>query len=182
LAGFLGAALALAVMPRESFGSGRRADSRREKPASPEAVLPDPGKGYPIGPNPGLTPGSLCERPTTKRYFEGIPYCARDVDSDVKREVMAAYDRELGFKVLKMDRGAFKIDHFIPLCMGGSNQPSNLWPQHESVYVITDLLEAVSCDKMAQGKLLQADAVAGIREAKLNLSKAQEILQRVRSL
>ena len=141
-----------------------------------------PNKPYPVGPVAELTPGSLCERPTTKRYPEGIPYCARDVDSNLKKEIMRKYDQQFGYKVTQMDRGAFKIDHFIPLCMGGSNREDNLWPQHESVYQHTDPLEAISCEKMAKGKLLQRDAVAWIREAKLDLSRAPEVLKRLQAL
>lgn len=137
---------------------------------------------FPKGPAPTLTPGSLCAKPSSKRYAEGIPYCERDVDSELKREVMENYDRQLGYRVLQMDRGLFKIDHFIPLCMGGSNNEDNLWPQHESVYQITDRLEAEACNKMAQGKLLQSKAVEWIREAKLDLSKAPEVLSRVLAL
>jgi hypothetical protein len=150
-------------------------------PLAVHAALPS-GKGFPLGPNPEMTPGSLCERPSTKRYAEGIPYCSRDVDSDLKREIMEEYDRRFGYRVTQMDRKAFKIDHFIPLCMGGSNRADNLWPQHESVYALTDQIEQIGCEKMARGRLRQSDAVAWIREAKLDLTKAKQVLARVEAL
>jgi len=136
---------------------------------------------FPQSPDPVLTPGSLCSRPVQKRYAEGIPYCARDVSSALKKEIMQRYDQVLGYQVTRMNRQAFKIDHFIPLCMGGSNEPNNLWPQHQSVYTITDDLEHEACSKMLQGKMTQADAVQMIREAKLNLSEASEVLKEIRS-
>lgn len=139
-------------------------------------------KRYPTSPSPDLTPGALCERPTRKRYEEGIAYCERDVDSSLKREIMENYDRKYGYRVTQMERSLFKIDHFIPLCMGGSNQETNLWPQHSWVYEQTDPLEGLSCEKMAQGKLLQRDAVAMIREAKLNLERVPAILARIKAL
>jgi hypothetical protein len=137
---------------------------------------------FPKGPAPSLTPGSLCVKPTAKRYAEGILYCERHVDSELKRDIMENYDRQLGYRVRQMDRGLFKIDHFIPLCMGGSNNADNLWPQHESVYTLTDQLEAEACNKMAQGKLRQATAVALIREAKLDLARAPGILKQIAEL
>jgi hypothetical protein len=121
---------------------------------------------FPLSPDPSMTPGSLCARPTERRYPERIAYCTRSVGSDRKRAIMRAYDEELGYRVTSMDRGAFKIDHYIPLCMGGSNESDNLWPQHMSVYQYTDALEELTCRRMAEGRLSQADAVELIKRAK----------------
>lgn len=137
---------------------------------------------FPVGPDPGLTPGSLCASTKTLRYDEKIPYCSRDVDSSLKNEIIALYDDKLGFQVEQMKRVDFKIDHFIPLCMGGSNQPNNLWPQHKSVFAITDPLEGTTCLKMEQGKILQAEAVALIRRAKADLMEAKKIISYVQGL
>jgi hypothetical protein len=165
----------LAIVLSASFSlSAQAAPSERSTPRGQKA--------FPTSPAPHLTPGALCERPSSKRYAEGIPYCERDVHSDLKREVMETYDRELGYQVTRMARGLFKIDHFIPLCMGGSNQAENLWPQHESVYVITDDIEHLSCELMSKGRLRQADAIAGIREAKLDLNRAPAVLARLKAI
>jgi hypothetical protein len=137
---------------------------------------------FPLGPDTSLTPGSLCEHPNKIRYPEKIPYCSRDVDRSVKLEVMAEYDQKLGYRVTSMNRSDFKIDHYIPLCMGGSNEPTNLWPQHKSIFDQTDKLEAEACIKMAQGKLLQAKAVELMREAKANLDQVQRIRDYVNGL
>lgn len=137
---------------------------------------------FPKSPEPELTPGSLCERPSTRRYAEGISYCERDVSSALKRQVMQQYDERFGYQVLQMNRAAFKIDHYIPLCMGGSNRPDNLWPQHESIYSYTDSIEAAACEKMATGRLRQVEAIEYIRRAKADASQASEILRVVQKI
>ncbi len=137
---------------------------------------------FPIGPNPELTPGSLCDRPDSRRYDEQIPYCDRDVSSQLKNEIFDNYRNRLGFTLDPKTRSSYKIDHFFPLCAGGSNEESNLWPQHVSVYTITDPLEGVGCDKMKAGKILQKDLIALIKKAKYNLSEAPAILKNLQAL
>lgn len=137
---------------------------------------------FPSEPDSTLTPGSLCDRPDAKRYPERIPYCSRGVGGALKREVMQTYDARLGYRITSMNRSEFKIDHYIPLCMGGSNHSNNLWPQHSSVYAITDPLEQLACMKMAEGKLLQAKAVELIKEAKGDLAAASRITAYLNSL
>jgi hypothetical protein len=133
---------------------------------------------FPKGPDATLTPGAVCTHPDAKRYPEQINYCNRNVDSATKRDVFIKYD-QMGYRTGQMDRSKFKIDHYISLCMGGGNDEANLWPQHESVYTITDPLEAALCEKMAEGKLLQKDAIALIKQGKANLDQVPAILQQV---
>lgn len=137
---------------------------------------------FPLGPNLTETPGKLCTTPTAVRYPEKVAYCDRDVDSYLKNAVIEKYDRLFGYAIRSMDRKDFKIDHLIPLCAGGANSEENLWPQHKSVYEITDPLEPVVCQKMQEGKLLQADAVKLILQAKTNLDQVPAILKKIRSL
>lgn len=141
-----------------------------------------PRTAFPQGPQAEMTPGSLCEHSGVFRYPEHIAYCNRNVDSGLKREIIREYDTTFGYSVGSMPRGEFKIDHYIPLCAGGSNNQDNLWPQHESVYAITDPLEPAICGKMAAGRLEQAEAVALIKEAKNDLSKVPAILAHVQAL
>ena len=89
---------------------------------------------------------------------------------------------QLGYAIESMNRQDFKIDHYIPLCAGGSNDSSNLWPQHKSIYEITDPIEPLICKKMALGKLNQALAVELIMTVKNDLSQASMILQRLQRL
>lgn len=130
-------------------------------------------QGFPIGPDERLTKGDLCEHGDSHRYDERIEYCNRNVSSSKKWEIIDKYE-ELGYEIRRYGRENFKIDHLIPLCAGGSNDESNLWPQHRDVYEQTDKIEEMSCRLMAQGRLTQADAVALILEAKHNLEKADE--------
>ena len=130
---------------------------------------------YPMGPNPEMTPGSLCSTPDSYRYPERIRYCTRNVSRDEKQEIIRVYDVRFGYQIGSMDRADFKIDHLIPLCMGGSNEMDNLWPQHKSVYELTDSLEELSCKKMAEGRLRQSRAVELILRAKHNLKEVRSV-------
>lgn len=130
---------------------------------------------FPLNPNPDMTPGETCQRPDTYRYPEKIAYCERDVSSSTKYAIIDRYDQEFGYTIGQMNRGDFKIDHYIPLCMGGSNSTKNLWPQHKTVYVKTDSLEQKLCELMAAGKMLQAEAMEKIRFAKNHLDEAAEM-------
>lgn len=141
-----------------------------------------PNGDYPVGPHLKLTPGKLCDTPSEHRYPERIAYCERKVSTKLKKEIIAEYDAKLGFHVQEMPRRDFKIDHFYPLCAGGSNDRENLWPQHKSVYEITDPLEPEVCNRMAEGKLTQQEALELIRRAKLNLHEADEIFEHLMSL
>ncbi|MGK5086298.1 HNH endonuclease signature motif containing protein [Bdellovibrionota bacterium FG-2] len=137
---------------------------------------------FPTSPDAQLTPGSLCQRASKIRYPEQIAYCSRDVKSGLKRQVIDTYDHDLGFTIMKTGREHFKIDHYIPLCMGGSNEADNLWPQHESIYQYTDPLEPIACQKMAEGKLLQADAIEIIKKAKANPPETSQYIQYLQDL
>ncbi len=139
-------------------------------------------QGFPIKPDPQVTPGDLCQRPTARRYPEGINYCERDVMSETKRMIIEVYQSKLGYNIMGNGRANFKIDHYIPLCMGGSNEPKNLWPQHVSVYTQTDPLEPLLCEKMASGSLLQKEAVALIMRAKNDFSQIPAVMKYASSL
>jgi hypothetical protein len=136
---------------------------------------------FPLNPDEKMTPGSLCTHPDAHRYPERIAYCNRDVSKAEKWAVINAYN-DAGWRIDKRDRQQFKIDHLIPLCVGGSNEKDNLWPQHESVYVITDAMEGIACDKMAKGRLLQERAVELILRAKHHLEEAPEIQAELEAL
>lgn len=141
-----------------------------------------PDGKFPLHPDPTMTPGALCTSPDAKRYPEQIDYCNRDVDRDLKRDLFRRYDVTLGYETQEMPRGDFKIDHFIPLCAGGANTADNLWPQHKSVYEITDPVEPLICEKMSEGALKQVDAVRLVRQAKLNLDQVPQVMKYLNSL
>lgn len=137
-------------------------------------------QGFPLGPDPAMTPGDLCDKADQYRYPEKIKYCNRNVESSFKWEIIRDYE-EAGYVVSKLGRENFKIDHLIPLCAGGSNTEDNLWPQHKSVYEKTDKLEELLCANMAKGIIKQRDAVELIIDVKHNLEKADTVEQRLRS-
>lgn len=139
-------------------------------------------ENFPAGPELTVTPGKLCDKPNKYRYPENIAYCERDVVFQTKDYVIKTYDESFGYQIGKLNREDFKIDHLIPLCVGGSNDRANLWPQHKSVYAITDPLEPVVCAKMYQGKLKQSDAVLIMIEAKTHLERVPSLLKQVNSL
>lgn len=139
------------------------------------------GGNYPMKPDPRLTTGMLCDRPVEYRYPEHVAYCGRDVDTETKAEIFAAY-RKIGYPMSSTNRADYKIDHYIPLCMGGANEKVNLWPQHVSIYTITDSIEASLCDKMKQGKLSQAKAVTLMKGVKNDLSTAPALVKYLSAL
>jgi hypothetical protein len=139
-------------------------------------------EGYPLRPDPALTPGQLCQVADTIRYPEKIKYCERNVTTEEKHRIIATYDSKHQFGIRFQDRQQFKIDHYIPLCMGGSNHRLNLWPQHQSIYKRTDPLEQLLCEKMKLGRLKQEAAVNLIRKAKNDLNSVAGIISQVSSL
>ncbi|HXH31971.1 MAG TPA: hypothetical protein VNJ01_14270 [Bacteriovoracaceae bacterium] len=130
---------------------------------------------FPIRPEPRLTVGSLCSTPIELRYPEQIPYCDRDeLTTHQKVGVMARY-RRAGYRLPLEQRQDYKIDHYIPLCAGGSNRDDNLWPQHLSIAEITDPIEELACQKLAAGRISQRDLVRFIMAVKNNLSSASRV-------
>jgi hypothetical protein len=123
---------------------------------------------YPMAPDARLTQGALCTTPTEHRYPEQIAYCERDVATQTKNDIFVAY-RRLGYTLSSSTRQDYKIDHYIPLCMGGSNEVTNLWPQHITIYKQTDSLEQAICSKMSAGRMNQAAAVKMMKSVKNNL-------------
>lgn len=127
---------------------------------------------YPLKPDPILTPGALCSQPTEIRYTEQIAYCERKVFGDEKWFVINSYMAAMPeLKITQENRSHFKIDHFIPLCMGGSNDIENLWPQHQDIYNHSDIIESQLCDLLSQGLLTHSEAIAQMKYAKMNVDQ-----------
>lgn len=137
---------------------------------------------YPHHPDPQMTPGSLCTRPTEFRYRERISYCERSVDTTLKNEIIAEYEEAYDFTISSRQRSKYKIDHYIPLCMGGSNEQDNLWPQQEEIYSITDPLESELCNKIAANRISQREAIEMIKLGKNNLDLVPNLLKQAKSL
>ena len=131
--------------------------------------------GIPTGPDELLTPGSLCQSAGIRRYPEQVNYCERKVSSAKKDSIFTMYANKGFSQVIAMPRSEFKIDHMISLCLGGSNEANNLWPQHSSINRYTDPIEPRLCVLLARGKITQAQAVQLIVDAKKNLNHTPDI-------
>jgi hypothetical protein len=130
-----------------------------------------PAKLYP---DVTMTPGkaeTLSVAALTKTYTEGCPahkgsctysQAHRNVPSSEHKQVYDEYDVPKAARNIKHG----EVDHFYPLCAGGSNDIGNLWYQpvdndwngkpfgfHEK-----DKLEAYICQQIKAGKLDPADA------------------------
>lgn len=138
------------------------------------------GRAFPRSPDLTATPGSLCNTPDTHRYPEQIPYCERALNSFDKELVFIAY-RKLGWS-LSGERSQYKVDHFIPLCAGGSNEMDNLWPQYHTVSKLTDPLEPLGCEVLAKGNITQKELISLIMKAKLNTKEVPAVLKYLRKL
>jgi len=133
------------------------------------------GTLFPLTPDSTLTPGSVCQHPSERRYHERISYCERSVSTRAKDQVIENYDQQLHFSIGELKRSDFKIDHFIPLSLGGSNESSNLWPQHRSVYTLTDPVEEKLFRLLSTTRITQAEAIATIKHVKNNVDESDEI-------
>lgn len=105
-------------------------------------------------PDPTCTPGGvmttdlniICHQSTKDR---------RNVPTSLKRQVFVDY----GFHY-PQPRGTFECDHKVPLCAGGSNDITNLWPQAAAaptLFHVKDKLEDRMCRDICDGKRTAAD-------------------------
>jgi hypothetical protein len=133
-------------------------------------------EAFPTAPLNQLTPGELCQKPDSYRYPEHIAYCERDVAPAMKWGVINLYMKNIpGFAITPQNRSQYKIDHYIPLCMGGANVVSNLWPQHMTIYQYTDIIEEDLCKELELGSITQVQAVAQIQFAKAHVEDLKKL-------
>jgi hypothetical protein len=117
------------------------------------STLAAPALAFDVRPNPNLTGGSVradghdahaaCGQ---KAHRGAMSHTRRD-------EILTRYGLPPG------DHPDYEIDHLIPLCLGGSDDPSNLWPEpRRSIEVkwnaeAKDRLERLMCDMGCSGQL-----------------------------
>jgi hypothetical protein len=93
---------------------------------------------YDFLPDPKLTPGKSSEHSLKEICSNGYPARSRNVSDATKTKIYKLYNVDK-----TKCRGGCKIDHLIPLSIGGSNDTENLWPheynQFWSVYKKTRL-------------------------------------------
>jgi hypothetical protein len=75
-------------------------------------------------PNRTLTPGDVVQRDTVSVCSTGNAGRHRKVSYRTRDRVYLAYGIPRGKR-----KGLYEIDHLVPLELGGSNRPANLWPQ-----------------------------------------------------
>jgi hypothetical protein len=100
---------------------------------------------------PGVDLGAICHQSTRER---------RRVDARVHREAFAAY----GIRT-PPPRGAFEVDHLIPLELGGDNTLENLWAQPASPrpgFHEKDHVEVYLHREVCSGRMALADAQRAI--------------------
>jgi hypothetical protein len=86
------------------------------------AARPAAAKDWAIIPDPTITPGAvrttdvgaICSTPTSE-----LRHWSRERDD----RIMAEYRLPLG------PHNDFEIDHLVPLCLGGADTDSSLWPE-----------------------------------------------------
>jgi hypothetical protein len=79
------------------------------------------GPAY-VYPNLSLTPGAVLTTDATTICTPGYASSVRDVSTATKEQVYAEYGVSY-----PQPLGAYEVDHFIPLEIGGSNDIKNLW-------------------------------------------------------
>lgn len=117
--GILLPGLVLVSCTNNSSNAPRRSEIGTQQHHAPEQrETREPGSL----PNSRLTPGATLE--VTKEDICTVGYTkkVRDVPVSVKRRAYAEYN-------VVYVRGAYEVDHLIPLELGGSNSLRNLWPE-----------------------------------------------------
>jgi hypothetical protein len=118
------------------------------------AALAAPAFAFEVRPNPDLTSGSVRidghDLSTTcgqsKAHRGSMSHARRD-------EILTRYGLPPG------EHPDYEIDHLIPLCLGGSDDPSNLWPEPRRSIErkwnaeAKDRLERRLCDLVCTGQL-----------------------------
>ena len=79
------------------------------------------GPAY-LYPNPTLTPGAILTTDASTICTPGYASSVRNVSTATKKQVYAEYSVSY-----PQPTGAYEVDHFIPLEIGGSNDLTNLW-------------------------------------------------------
>lgn len=112
------------------------------------------------------TPGNLCDVKDPdyagNRYKAKIPYCERNVSSELKVVIYEQYG------IPANERKNYTIDHFIPLSIGGNNGPENLWPEHRKIKETRINFETEIFEAVRDGSLTQKEAIERVEYEKMH--------------
>ena len=114
----------------------------------------------PMLPDHSMTPGDVATTDVIKICKPGYASSVRYVSQATKQKVFDDYGIKRSNK--------YEVDHLISLQLGGSNAPSNLWPQ--SLYTTPynahdkDRLESTLHGLVCKGKMSILDAQRMIRD------------------
>jgi hypothetical protein len=109
------------------------------------------------------TPGTLCteDDPNFDKldYAEQIARCKRNVSADKKAKIAQIYGG-----IPRDTWQNYEFDHLIPLCAGGSDEITNVWPQPLIEARNKDRVENMVCRQMRAGTMTQAEAIQKIHD------------------
>ncbi len=124
-------------------------------------------------PDTNLTPGVLCSyfdrdyKGMDSHSNERVALCNRRVKRNQKQDVLELY--HIDWK----NRGYYKIDHIIPLSLGGSNHVQNLFPIHLYLSADYEAIETVALEKYRGGQCSHREAVDAVIKWKFVLWSAE---------
>ena len=113
------------------------------------------GPAY-VYPNPSLTPGAVLTTDASTICTPGYASGVRDVSTATKEQVYAEYGVSY-----PQPLGAYEVDHFIPLEIGGSNDIKNLWLEPATPtpgFHQKDQFENFEHDQVCNGTISVAEA------------------------
>ena len=113
------------------------------------------GPAY-VYPNPSLTPGAVLTTDATTICTPGYASSVRNIPTVTKKQVYAEYGASY-----PQPTGAYEVDHFIPLEIGGSNDIKNLWLEPATPtpgFHQKDQFENFEHDQVCNGTISAAEA------------------------
>ena len=114
-------------------------------------------------PDWSLTPGDLCTSTNDDfdkfDYPENVARCKRHVTKSMKKKIAQDYGG-----IPEEEWQNYEFDHLLPLCIGGSNDLKNLWPEPLEDAEEKDKIENEVCRGMRSGTMKQSEAVSYILE------------------
>ncbi len=99
-------------------------------------------------PDRALTPGDVTQHDAAAVCSAGNATRHRKVSYRTRDRVYLAYGIPRGHR-----QGRYEIDHLVPLELGGSNRPANLWPQPVADAKRKDRVEEQLHDLVCAGRM-----------------------------